>query len=216
MDKLTAVVLGCARSGTSMTAGIVHNLGVNMNPPKDNNISIKNPKGCYEDMDIMPIIMGLAKKTTNMDDAIIRFKMEVTRKNKQDNWGFKTALTHHFIDQLLPYLRNPYLIFVTRNIKDNIFAHRCDWIRKNRNDLYLLYDIKMHEATDTLHDISLLYKVYCKYLNKLPTLIVHFDQLQHEALDTANKIAKFLEVEKVNENKIKDFIIPNHSCWKGV
>ena len=38
----TVIILGNARSGTSMVSGIVHHLGINMRP-KDNP-SVQNPK----------------------------------------------------------------------------------------------------------------------------------------------------------------------------
>lgn len=44
----TVIVLGVARSGTSMVSGLLHFMGVNMNPA--NNPGPQNPKGSFEDI----------------------------------------------------------------------------------------------------------------------------------------------------------------------
>lgn len=87
------VVLGAHRSGTSVCAGVLHHLGVNMGtrllPANE-----KNPKGFFEDLDISDLhhlmIGSWHDPTDKVTPALIEkyFKL-IKKKSNQALWGVK-------------------------------------------------------------------------------------------------------------------------------
>ncbi len=60
----TIIILGIARSGTSLLAGILNNLGVNMEPKKDlHRDTFLNKLGCYEDLSFLNLNREIVIKT---------------------------------------------------------------------------------------------------------------------------------------------------------
>ena len=119
----TMIVLGNARSGTSMTAGLLHFLGVNLNHKHKPNA--QNPNGAFESVAFntltgkmhQEINAGKGKKQIRdmFEDKI----KEVIAKNESPLWGWKSAATHWTLDLILPHIQNPRLVIVTRNITHN-------------------------------------------------------------------------------------------------
>ncbi len=93
----TVIVLGCARGGTSMVAGLVRKLGIFMGE------NIDGPN--HEDQDFM-------------HNDIETLRTVVERRNAEHPyWGWKnTDEGIERIRQLLPLLRNPHVIVVFRNV----------------------------------------------------------------------------------------------------
>lgn len=94
VDQKTYIVLGVARSGTSMIAGCLRELGIFMGEIVADN---------HED----PVFFS--------DDVEILKRIILERNNKYDNWGWKVPKTMFHIENLLPFIRNPHFIIVTRD-----------------------------------------------------------------------------------------------------
>ena len=214
----TAVVLGSARSGTSMVAGILDILGVNMNSAP--NFGAENPKGCFEDKEIVDLTYQWCEGSLSDEEAISKFIQWVNKRTGDPVWGFKSTWTHYHIDKLLPLLHNPHLVFVVRDLKDNVFAHYYQQIRDNKDKLAELENLPMSEAQKTLYDISFLLKVYCRYQKEYPTFMIHFDQLHSDPVKVATDLAWFLGIPiyRVKDSiiAIQEFVVKNHSYWKGL
>ena len=102
----TIIVLGNARSGTSLTTGLLKIIGVNI---VDNSTPNKgNPKGAFEHSDFIDI-------TTNMTNALANKKTKteireqylpelrrLINEHKSDLWGWKSGMTRWNLDIELP------------------------------------------------------------------------------------------------------------------
>ena len=129
------IVLGSPRSGTSLTAGLLTILGVDMGkvrPP-----DFENPTGYYEDVDFSRLIAEifkaadpqangfnlpsrslLVKQYQNFASKVRSLIASRTATTKADVWGWKVTSTIFLIDLFLPYLVNPHFVVVLRNPLD--------------------------------------------------------------------------------------------------
>lgn len=90
----TYIVLGVARSGTSMVTGVLRELGIFMGDVQADN---------HED----PLFLT---------DEIESIQALILKRNRQyDCWGWKVLKTLFIMPQLLPFLRNPHFIILTRD-----------------------------------------------------------------------------------------------------
>ena len=215
--KKTVIVLGQARSGTSMTAGLLNILGVNLHHV--DNPSSQNPKGAFEDRGFNSITskmhIDLKKGYTKekmkelWDDEI---KKLLERKSEDDIWGWKSALTHYNIDLFLPHLNNPHFIVVTRNKADaakSLVVHR--------KDVYNAV-ISFEEA---IKDVTRSMKVLEEVVDDLkkrqyPVLNTTYGSIKTSPVPELKKMAEFLEIPLTDEMKqqVKEFIMPKYSTIK--
>ena len=94
----TVVVIGVARGGTSMTAGILYHLGIPMHaarPP------------VFEDQNIAAVFES--PKATDKDSVI-------ADANASEQWAWKRPMAIEYLSELEQSLRNPRFIFVFRDI----------------------------------------------------------------------------------------------------
>ena len=91
----TVVILGVPRGGTSMVAGVVRELGIDLGPRLGVN---------HEDPRFLP-----------GDLQIIRQRI-AERNATSGTWGWKMPHSTDYIDAIERDLRNPHIIFVFRNI----------------------------------------------------------------------------------------------------
>jgi ADP-heptose:LPS heptosyltransferase len=214
ITEKTAVVLGCARNGTSMASGMVHNFGIDMNP--EDNPQKWNPKGSFEDKELGVLTMEMQKSDADLKELHKKLLELLKERNKKDVWGFKSALTHWHMDKIVPYLRNPYLIFIVRGIKENIFAKQHGWAISNKAKVKPknseLEKLTIKDVENPLKDFDVLLKAYCDA--DYPKIMITYDQIQNKPIETAQKLADFLGVKKFSKENIEKFIIPGYSCWK--
>lgn len=93
----TFIVLGVSRSGTSMVAGILREIGIFMGDVVANN---------HED----PLFLG--------DDVDQLKKLILERNNLHNTWGWKAPKSIFHISSLLPFIRNPHFIILSRDPYD--------------------------------------------------------------------------------------------------
>ncbi len=135
----TIVVLGSHRSGSSLLAGILQKLGIDMG----RNLIGKaydNPSGHFEDISFTklnerilssaggrwnspPPRAKIEEQKTKFSDSI---KKLVSRKNQQLLFGWKDPRTSLLISLYEPYLENPYYVVCDRNLEEilNSLARR--------------------------------------------------------------------------------------------
>lgn len=99
-EPRTAVVLGLPRGGTSMVAGVLHHLGVDMGD--DFNTAT------FEDRRLS----GAVEKGSI--DAVRRIVNE--RNNRSNIWGWKRPSARKHLDIVQAEFRNPYYIMVFRDM----------------------------------------------------------------------------------------------------
>lgn len=122
----TVVVLGVARSGTSILSGIIHHLGIKVwhnNSPQDD-----NPNGTYETPDFVQhsgevaFAIDKGKLPGDIDMAINLTRWGeglVAKYNffaEGADWGWKSALTHWCLEQYYPRLIDPHFLVIRRNV----------------------------------------------------------------------------------------------------
>lgn len=96
----TLVILGMARSGTSMAARVLEGLGVFIGHKKD--------QAVFEDVEIAQALEN--NKTEE-------FKRLVNLRNAQHAlWGWKRPGSLHQIETILKYTRNPHFIIIYRDL----------------------------------------------------------------------------------------------------
>lgn len=128
-DWKTIVVLGAHRSGTSVTAGLLHLLGVSMGP-RLREADDKNPTGYFEDQEFLALnddilmaagggpwkppsrerVLAVESQFEARIEGIVR-----ARDSAHLVWGWKATTTNLTIRLFLPHLRNPHIVAVFRN-----------------------------------------------------------------------------------------------------
>lgn len=116
LSKLTIVVVGVGRGGTSMCAGTLSKLGVFMGD--------RAPSPTFEDLDIYEF---LAVNNWSKIENIIQ-KYNTAHKT----WGVKLPALNACLNKTHQILRNPFYIFVFRDIvavaNRASISHRADFI----------------------------------------------------------------------------------------
>lgn len=90
----TVVIVGTARGGTSMVAGTVRELGINLGARLGENH--EDPKFLPQDLDHIRSVIKL-------------------RNEELDTWGWKMPHSLAYLDEIEQDLRNPHIILVWRN-----------------------------------------------------------------------------------------------------
>jgi hypothetical protein len=126
--KKTIVILGVARSGTSMVAKVLEQLGVFMGQNRD--------QAVFEDVQIARILEGNFKKQELLD-------LIEERNSKYDIWGFKRPGALNYITKYSSYFRNIHFIIPFRDIlaiaQRNKLSMKMDFMKSLRraNSQYL-------------------------------------------------------------------------------
>jgi len=214
MEK-TVVVLGQARSGTSMTAGLLNILGVILH--QVDNPSNQNPRGAFEDRAFNGITSKMHidfKKGFTPQQMKEKWDEKIqallTRRSEDGLWGWKSALTHYNIEYFLPHMKDPHFVVVTRNTNDaakSLVVHR--------RDVYGTNITIEHAIEDVQQSVRALEKKLEQFKH-IPTLRTTYGLVKTQPSGEIQKFGDFLEVEVTQEMKdaADDFILPKHSTIK--
>lgn len=227
----TAIVLGVARSGTSVTTGVLHCLGFDMG--RDHEIITINPKGSFEDKDFRNLINNQIIKsaknrkkfypydywinppTINEIKSVLpkydrQIKELIKKKSKNKIlWGWKSPSTHLIIDPFIKYINNPFFIVVVRNPLDILKSAKISFRKFSSlsNDIQKLAVINYH--TKIIRDVL-------KKHHKVPCFYISYENLVKNPIKVSKKLANFLNI-KLDNNKIKQinrFVIPRNNIKK--
>ncbi len=100
-EAKTVVVLGVARSGTSMVAKVLENLGVFMGHEKD--------EAVFEDLQIARMLEG------PFDKKNLKLFIE-DRNQRYVNWGFKRPIAYRYFFKYADYFRNLHYVVPFRDM----------------------------------------------------------------------------------------------------
>lgn len=211
----TIIVLGTARSGTSMTAGILFFLGVNISHEHCPNS--QNPKGAFESSGWNTLTTEVYKKIEQkIDKSTIKELYEskikdLVKQNSSEMWGWKSALTHWSLDVFLPFVENPHLVIVTRNITDNAKSWKLH-MEKTYTKIVNLEEALERMSCSNNALIENTNSVQC------PKLWTTYGNIKNQPLKEAKKMANFLgiEFEESKKEKIKNFIMPDFTTLQSV
>lgn len=199
----TVVVLGMHRSGTSLIAGILQKLGVDMGK-KQLGPHFSNPLGHFENIDFIKMddkILAHAggewdnppsiKKIEKLNSEKLKQKIRKTiSKNQNTLWGWKVPTTSLTILHYMPYLKNPYFILCERDEQKIIDSF------VNRDGLSEKRVKKMTEVYNKALQHFLLN-------NKYPILHLKYEELIRNPGKEIGKISGFLGIPE-NKKKIDD------------
>ena len=215
MNK-TVIVLGTARSGTSLLAGILHKLGVNLDPVIEGNED--NPKGGFEN----PLFISLTTKITK--DLKAGKNRELLKKQYENEiksaieiyrdheiWGWKSALTHFCIDFFLPYIENPYIFAIFRNPLANAFSLIEHWKR------HCIGEMEIKESLGHVMESNIVLSLAIRELIPKETFQAFFQYeeiikiIKDELWYDLNKIISILGLKDLNDETTKDL---ENFIWK--
>lgn len=198
----TIVILGMHRSGTSMVAGILQQLGANIGNELME-ASIYNPFGHFENkqfVDINNKILAISggdwlsppppenilQQNTHFSNEIV----DLINRNKSDFWGWKDPRTTLTIDLFLPYLENPYFIVCYRNDIDIATSLH------ERDGLEIEKSLKLIELYNKRIDS------FFKKHSSLKKLDLFYENIIKNPRVEIEKIIRFLEI-KQDDKKIR-------------
>lgn len=215
MPVRSVLVLGNARSGTSMTAGMLSILGVEMHESKKiSKHPEQNPKGAFENVNFASITSNMHKDMTNaMPPRKIREKYDSRIKDlisihERPLWGFKSAVTHHFLSMILPKLKNPHLVIVFRSLLPNAQS----WM-VHMKDVYG----KKVEIAAALENMAKSQVSLVREVNfaKCPKLFTTYESIRANPWKQAQRMGSFLKVDpEPKKEEILDFIMPEYTTLK--
>ena len=207
----TIVVLGMHRSGTSMIAGILSHLGVNMGNDLIGERPF-NPRGHFENkeflamnVDILLVNGGSWAKPPSREAILASGKHfdsrieDVINRSKSSLWGWKEPRTSLTIDLYYPYLENPYFIVCYRKAEDiaRSIAERAETMTQE--------DVPFEFSRDLTRAYNDRIKVFFKAHPKEKRLNIFYDNVIDNPEKYVRKIASFLKL-KPNRAAI-DFIM---------
>lgn len=210
--KKTIIVLGPPRSGTSMTAGILSNLGVNMGNIRQPDA--QNPRGYFEDKDFLVLLDGIFEaagsqfngfnppplkaillQRTHFDKKIKSLIEERSSNTKSQFWGWKSPTTSFTINLFLPYLTNPFFVVVLRNPLD--IANSM--VRYTISKHFLYNKLSLLEA---LKLTNLYYNQIFTFLEQhpdLPRIFVSFEGIVKKPQEHIKNLAEFIGIHLTSE-----------------
>jgi len=192
------IVLGRGRSGTSLVAGLLDKMGVDMG--KSRPPSVNNPKGYFEDVEIMNI---LDKYVKPIEEGFIKnkeFEKEFKEyvKKKKGLWGWKQPNTLYILPSIVKYLDNPHFIVCYR-----------DW-KKQTESIKWAFHNGLIDEKEVVRTIIMYYDLVGEFFEKYdyPVLNVEFENFFNKnKTKQIKKICEFVGV-KYNPN-LEDFIDPS-------
>ena len=209
MKAQTVIVMGNARSGTSMTSGVLSMLGVNMH--QKHNPHPQNPKGAFEDVNVIHVTSKMRQdqkngmQRPNLKEKYGKRVAELIEK-RSGLWGFKSALTHHNLDFFLEYAKSPRLIIVFRNPLDNAKSYVI-----HKEQIYG-ENITLENALKEVADST---RVLINNTSRVdvPKIYATYERLKTNPIKEAGRFAEFLNIRFTDElkQKVKDFIMPGYS-----
>lgn len=194
--KKTIIVIGSARSGTSVLAGILHHIGVNMNPKY--NPHPDYPFGSFEDESIQNFTRLLYNSNKDPDyryiqDDIATARLLIDERDEADMWGFKSTLTHYCLDAFMPYLRGPHIISISRNILDHASS-----IMKHFRENYGRGLTMLEAMEEVKSDQEAVYTALNRF-SDVPQFHIEYERIQSNIIQSAVSISRFLDITVTDE-----------------
>lgn len=202
--KRTVVVLGMHRSGTSVVAGILHALGVNMGTASEGEAWVgrhwSNPTGHFENPDFVSLDHRLLGGDAtgirgpphwqDLSGRLPQFSSEarsLVARYEEEMWGWKDPWTVLTLEAFLPYLRSPYFVFVHRPREEILASLRK---RATAQDVFIadLFDVYMDRLAGLKQE-----------LRGHPILEIDYPTLLARPGPTVARLIDFLELRPTRE-----------------
>jgi len=223
------IVLGDARSGTSITSGILQAIGVDMNGNSGRKCN-GNPNGAFEDRTVLHKTVAWKQeldKGATIEQLRAKYgdwvkKWVQARKNSL--WGWKSAQTHYSIDLVMPYLEQPHFVLVYRNPFHQAISLQVGNDREisHSTDASLLSRERRVSAANTLHYMKVIstgHKILESILERypqVPFMIVAKEDIADDPCTIAESLCAFLQVPctDITKKRVNEVVIKKYSSWK--
>jgi hypothetical protein len=171
--KRTVIIFGVTRGGTSMIAGAVRGLGVFLGEKLP--VNNEDPEFTYK--------------------SVAHMKSTINARNEQhDIWGWKFPMAANYLEELLPVVRNPVFIIVTRDAAATASA----LTRWHNRDISAAISEALIQTQKNFH-LSLRWQV--------PTLFVSYERAVASPDVFLPELSGFLDLQlAVDEQKLISFM----------
>lgn len=203
----TFVVLGAARGGTSMVAGVLRLLGVPMgediDPGNNEDREFLSHRGRV-DLFSDPSQAGRRKTYVKEIEALIG-----ARNRDYPSWGWKDPAASYYLDKIAGALREPRFLFVTRDPGAVASRRMADRIEEGRNG-----SAERH-AVDDLRAILGQYDGAARLFSRLkrPVLLISYERSLRRPDALIEAIAKFgglaLPENSTDRAKLEAYVTPD-------
>lgn len=209
----TVIVLGNARSGTSMVAGILSVLGVDLRPVHNPHPQV--PKGSFEDLAFIDLTRRIQMDRRNgasQEELLQNYQQQAEEliQPRSGLWGWKSALTHYCLDILLPVVSNPRFVVVFRNLLYNAQSYVIHNAQMYGQNMSLEASLKQMATGATV--ITEVLEAH----QSVPRVFTTYEDLKKDPLQEARKIADFLHIfwDESFEEEIQQLILQEYSTLK--
>ena len=193
--KQTITVLGCMRSGTSLTAGILHNLGVHMGDELRKQDRF-NDRGYFEDIPLMRLNDKILERAggTNWSppDTVEALRVmghyDEQIVDKNDVLGCKVGM-NLTIEGWLHILRSPKVVIIFRNPIDTMQSMVRVKKIDNREAIFL---VRYYQSI--LLDFWLRLKTISQ-LRNIPVILISFEQLLMKPQKSVDDLCLALQLD---------------------
>lgn len=221
--KKTVVVLGNAKSGTSLVAGILHILGVDIGK-KFVEADEYNPKGYFEDYDFVNLTDAIFKaaksnywnfpsreKLLAQRDNFDQQMQKLIRKKEQGKriWGWKDPWVNILVELFLPHLTNPHFIIIFRNSLA-IARSSVTFTKGKQREFWVKHPITLFHGLKLANFYDRIILDFFEKYPKLSRLFLAFEEIIDNPVRETKKIGKFLGIipTKQQIDRARNFVIP--------
>ncbi|MEJ1995735.1 MAG: hypothetical protein P8X75_11095 [Limibacillus sp.] len=194
-EKRTLIVLGMPSGGTSMTAGALRIMGVNMGDDYDD--------ANQEDYEFPRLAASLQplhdSKGRPIDSKFEELRKLVRRRNEEKAvWGFKDPHSRLYIQEIYPALRNPHFLMIFR---DHMAAAQRINFRSQTEHL---------DSIEAYLDHQMQLVRFVKS-NKAPLLLISYERALRLRESFARQVAEFagLELDEETLSTVMHYIRPD-------
>ncbi|MFC3051678.1 sulfotransferase family protein [Kordiimonas pumila] len=177
-EEKTLVIMGAPRGGTSMVAGAFRELGVDLGSRLGENH--EDPKFLTKDLDEL------------------RERIAV-RNAETPAWGWKMPHSLHYIEELLPDIRNPHFVFVFRNMLSTTMSQ----VNRSKNDTTVENALRFSLRQNV---------IMAELIEKLdiPMLLINYDRAVESKDEFIQAATDFMNLTVTPEQRqnCRDFIDP--------
>lgn len=210
----TVIVLGMHRSGTSVTAGVLKRLGVDVGRKLLPGPGY-NPTGFFENLEFVNLNANILRslggnwRKPPPQEAILKRAREnaskieeVVKRNIRELWGFKDPRTALTIEALHPYLPNVHVV------------------RTRRSPKAIAQSLKSRDGMDEALSLELCatYNAHIdEYLKRygVPNITVDYNQLIENPRAVIDRIINFLGIHPSREQveEAVRLVVPEYRHW---
>jgi len=205
------VLLGMHRSGTSMVAGVLEKLGINMGD-KLGGKAVSNPLGHFEDASFVhlneailskaggnwsnpPSVRSILELENIFSDRISKL---IKRKNKKELWGWKDPRTCLTMSLYEKHLTNFYIIVCSRDKKDI-----CKSLKKRNG-------FSPEKSMKLILDYELRIDSFLRSDRRIRRLFIKYEDALENPSPNIRRLVDFLQLEEDLDKFVnaRDFILP--------